>query len=183
MAEKDGEAKPPLVIVGPRAEIGMVVERTRHFLQMERYPRVGCAVEVVDLRPGSKYETDRLRVATAQTLHPTVGLCYRFEDKQTGAVVAITGDTAYHPALSRHVANADLLVHEASHGPVSRDPLLEGGHSGALDAANIAKAAAVKRLCLVHFNIEKRAEIVRAARDIFPETYAPEEGEVVSLPA
>lgn len=96
--------------------------------------------------------------------------------------MVVTGDTAYYEPLGRFAAGADVLIHEASVGPGSRDPLDAWGHSGAQDAARIAHVAAPKRLYLVHFDEAQRDAELNAARAIFPETYAPREGETVELP-
>jgi ribonuclease Z len=174
----------PLTIVGPRTEIPLVVRRAQEYLQWGRYPEIAVRHEVVGLAPGSGYRTDRFRVATAQTVHPTIGLCYRFEDTRTGATLAITGDTAYHPPLARHAAGVDVLVHEASCGPVAVDPLGQAGHSGAVDAARIAQQACPGRLYLVHCSHQgdERAKTLQAAREVFPDTHMPEPGEVIELP-
>ncbi len=178
-AEQEGTQ---LVVAGPRTEINTAVDRAVAYLQAERYADVRVAVDVVPLRPGTQFETDRLRVRTAQVVHPALALAYRFEDKQTGASIAITGDTAYYEPLGRFAAGVDVLVHEASAGPEAVDPLAPWGHSGSVDAARIAEAARPKRLYLVHCPEGKRRAALAAARDIFPETYLPEEGDLVELP-
>jgi ribonuclease BN (tRNA processing enzyme) len=182
MKAKEGASCPPLVIAGPHIEMERVIEGARQFLQAERYPDAALPLGVVHLRPGESYDAGRLRVRTAQTVHPTLSVCYRFEDTATGAVVVVTGDTAYYEPLGRFAAGADVLVHEASAGPGSRDPLEAWGHSGAQDAARIAQAARPKRLYIVHFSEAQREADLNAARLIFPETYAPREGEAVELP-
>ena len=180
-----GESPPSLVIVGPRTEIPLAVQRAQDYLQWGRYPEIAVPLDVVGLAPGSGHENDRFAVATAQTVHPTIGLCYRFEDKQTHRALAITGDTAYHPPLARHAAGVDALVHEASCGAASVDPLAQSGHSGAIDAARIAEQAQPGRLYLVHCSQapDDRRKILAAARAVFPRTHMPEPGEVVELAA
>lgn len=182
MAGRDAHPHEPLVVVGPHIEIGMAVERALAYLQADRYADAAAPVEVVPLRPGTDFETERFRVKTAQVVHPTLAMAYRFEDKRTGGSVVISGDTAYYAPLGRFAAGVDVLIHEASAGPTSVDPLLAYGHSGALDAARIAREAQPKRLCLVHCPAESRSDAVSAARGIFAETYAPEEGETLDLP-
>lgn len=182
MVGKGGDEQEPLTVVGPRTEIGSAVERAFEYLQADRYDDVTVPVEVMPLRPGAEFETGRFRVKSAQVVHPTLAMCYRFEDKRTGASVAVTGDTAYYAPLGRFAAGVDVLVHEASVGPRSCDPLQPWGHSGAPDAARIAREARPKRLCLVHYSQRERDEALKAAREIFPETYTPEEGEVLELP-
>ncbi|NOY83162.1 MAG: MBL fold metallo-hydrolase [Kiritimatiellaeota bacterium] len=174
--------KPPLTIIGPKPDIALTVERAVDFLQHDRFPDVpGVLPAVVPLQAGAEYEAGGLRVRTAPTVHPVVGLCYRFTEPTTGASVALTGDTAYHEPLARHVAGADLLIHEASHGPVAVSPLAYGGHSGAVDAARIAAAAEVKRLVLVHYPRDRAEESLAAAREVFPETVLGVEGDVYEL--
>ena len=181
MAGRDRRLE-PLVIAGPHIEIGRAVRGALDYLQADRYPDVASPVEVVPLRPGEPYETDRLRVRTVQVVHPTLSVCYRFEDKLSGASLAISGDTAYYEPLGTFAAGVDALIHEASAGPVSRDPLLAWGHAGARDAAAIACTARPRRLYLVHYDEAEREEIVIAARELFAEAYAAREGEVLELP-
>jgi ribonuclease BN (tRNA processing enzyme) len=172
----------PLTIVGPRAEIEMAVERALRYLQTDRYDDVAEPVQVLALRPGTGCEAGRLRVKSAQIVHPALSLAYRFEDTETGTSIVIAGDTSYYEPLARFAEGADVLVHEASHGPDAVDPLEPWGHSGAPDAARIAKAAGVKRLCIVHCGRGTRDKTLAAARGIFPESHMPAEGELIELP-
>lgn len=167
----------PLKIAGPRDNVEEVVALARALLQVERFPDVDCLPEVHPLSPGESLDTDAFRIDTCQTKHAVQGLCYRFTDKATGATVAFTGDTGYHPPLVDHVRGCDLLIHEASHGANSPEPTPTQGHAGAPDGARIAKAAGAKRLALVHCSEDKIAEALAAAREIFPNTIWPEDGE------
>jgi ribonuclease BN (tRNA processing enzyme) len=176
------EGGTPLTIVGPRTEIATAVERALHYLQTDRYDDVAEPVSVLALRPGAGCEAGCFRVKSAQVMHPTLAVAYRFEDAETGASVVITGDTSYYEPLGRFAAGADVLIHEASYGPDTVDPLEPWGHCGAPDAARIAKVAGVKRLYLVHCGGGKREGALAAAREAFPETYLPEEGELIELP-
>jgi len=172
----------PLVVVGPHIEIAQVVERALAYLQADRYQELGVAVEIVRLKPGEELQTPRFGVKSAQVVHPTLAAAYRFEDRQTGATVVISGDTAYYAPLAEFAAGADVLVHEASMGAHCADPLGPWGHSGAPDAARIAREAQVGRLYLVHCSEPAREEALSAAREVFPETYLPREGELFELP-
>jgi ribonuclease Z len=171
----------PLTIVGPRPDIGSVVERALAFLRHEQFPTVAAVPRIVPLQAGDTFETDRLTVSTSPTVHPVVGLCYRFHDRETGADVVVTGDTAYHTPIARHAAGAELLIHEASRGPVASDPNDRGGHSGAVDAANIARQADVKTLALTHYQPARRDENLAAAQAVFSNTVAPVEGDRLRL--
>lgn len=173
---------PPLVIAGPREDLGRIVQLAKAFLEAERcghHPRL----ELRPLDPGDRLETAHGTFTTARTIHAVPGLCYRFEDAATGAVVAFTGDTAYHPPLAEHVRGADLLIHEASHGAADHRGETASGHSGAPAAAAIAAAAGVGRLALVHGAPAVRDEAVAAAQQVFAETFWPAPGEVVEVTA
>jgi ribonuclease Z len=183
MAARGGPGPEPLVIAGPHIDIQTVVERVLGYLQTDRWPEVASPHEVVRLKPGEEFSTDRLRVRTTQVVHPVLTMAYRFDDNLSGASLVVSGDTAPYEPLARFAEGADLLVHEASMGPGSADPLGPWGHAGARDAAEIARAAQVARLYLVHYDAARRQETLESAREVFAETYAAETGETVELPA
>lgn len=182
MRHSERPDRPPLTIVGPKPDISLVVERALSFLRHDQFPEVAALPRVVALQAGDTFATARLNVTTAPTVHPVVGLCYRFEDRQTGAVVVVTGDTAFHRPLATHARGADLLVHEASRGPGESLPNARGGHSGALDAARIAQEAGAKRLVLTHYPQAARAAVTTAAQALFPASHAAVPGEEFVLP-
>jgi len=183
MRGKRDTADRPFTVVGPRPDVRMIVERALAFLRHDQYGKTIRPPEIIPLQAGDPIETERFAVTTAPTVHPVVGLCYRFHDKASGATVVITGDTAYHPPLADHADGADLLIHEASRGPTASHPNDCGGHSGAVDAANIARAAGVGQLALIHYPPARRKEILTAAQAVFPDTTAPVEGDRIALPA
>jgi ribonuclease Z len=173
--------RPPLTIVGPRPDIRMVVERALSFLRCDQFESVDTHPVVVPLQAGESYTTPRFEVKTAPTIHPVVGLCYRFEDRLTGATLGVTGDTAYRPELAEHVRGVDLLVHEASCGACAKHPNDRGGHSGSIDAARVALAGEVRQLGLIHYSTNARDKILAAAQDVFPNTVALLEGDRIGL--
>jgi len=173
----------PLHIAGPAEDLAKVVQLAKDFLQSERFGHKP-ALELRPLAPGDSLTTDQFDITTCSTIHPVQGLCYRIHDRASGATIGLTGDTAYHEPIIEHVRGVDLLVHEASHGPVStREKENSYGHSGALDAAEIAKQAGVKRLALVHSTANARAKSVAAATEIFPNVFWPEPGQTVMVEA
>jgi ribonuclease Z len=182
MRRSERPDRPPLTVVGPKPDIGTVVERALAFLRHEHFPEVATPPRVVALQAGDRFETARLKVSTAPTIHPVVGLCYRFADIASGASLAVTGDTGYHEPLADHVQGVDLLVHEASRGAGESHPNARGGHAGALDAARIARAAGVRRLLLVHYPWAQREAVEAAARSLFPASQAAQPGDLVALP-
>jgi ribonuclease BN (tRNA processing enzyme) len=173
-------AAPPLTIVGPRTEIRRVVDDAARFLQADRYGDANSPVEVVCLRAEHEFEAGDFHVRAMQVVHPVPALCYRFESHATGASVVVTGDTGPYAPLAQFAAGADVLVHEASLATGQGDPQKPWGHSGAADAARVARDAGVGRLCLVHCSASERQAALEAARAIFPQSYAPEEGETIA---
>ena len=181
-AERPGRTV-PLKIVGPAADVERVVERAQAFLQTDRFPPARYDPQVIPLQAGESLDDPLFHLATCSSLHPVPGLCYRFTDRQTGIVVAFTGDTAYDPGVVRHVRGADLLIHEASYGASPAPAANASLHSGAPDAARVAQEAGVKRLALVHCPRASQPDALEAARSVFANTFWPADGETVTLDA
>jgi len=181
MRRHERPERPPLKIVGPAADLQRVVDLARQFLQPERFPDVEIRPELYPLTPGESFEDEAFHLATCSTRHPVQGLCYRFTDRRTGASVVFTGDTAYHPPIAELARGADLLIHEASHGPHSPPRDNPAGHSGAPDAAEVARLAGAERLALIHVPEDQAEAAVSAAQKLFPPTFHPAEGETVEL--
>lgn len=173
--------RPLLKIVGPAGELERVVHLAQQFLQMERFPVVHYAPELIPLQPGDTWEDPEFTLATCASLHPVPGLCYRFTDRNTGQVVAFTGDTAPAPGLISLLQGASLLVHEASYGAGPAPPENASLHSGAPDAARMAQAAGAHRLALVHCPQQRQEAALQAAQALFPNTIWPADGEVVTV--
>ena len=173
-------ATSPLRIVGPPDDLPIVVERTRAFLQSERFG-LEQELELVPLEPGATWDGGRYEIQTIRALHPVTAVCGRLLDRETGAVIAFSGDTSPHPELAKLARGADLLIHEASLPPDST-PDARWGHSRGEDAARVAQEAGVKALRLVHVGTNHRAESLSAARAICERAELAGMGETVSLP-
>jgi ribonuclease Z len=97
-----------------------------------------------------------------------------------GRKVSITGDTAPSSRVVEAVANADVLVHEATFLEDELDRARETLHSTALDAAAAAREADVRLLALVHLSSRyfgRDAE--REARTVFPDTVVPKDFDTI----
>ena len=169
----------PLPIVGPPARFDEVVSGALAFLLYTDDEEK--LLKRIHLTPGEGYESDDFRIDTAAVRHTLEGLVYRFTDKRTGAVLAFTGDTTYHPPIVDVVRGADLLIHDSTYGPEREGDRPLRQHSGAPEAADIAKAAGVKRLALIHSSPGRQEPAVAAAREIFPNTFWPQDGETVEV--
>jgi len=173
-----GEKRPkrPLQIYGPAGEIARVVDDARRFLQFDRYPELRFQIEVTELRAGAELEICGLKARTCSARHGVPGLCYRFEN-EAGASVVFSGDTAFNPDLIELARGAGLLLHEASYGAKSVREDVRWGHSGAPDAAEVARQAGVGRLAIVHCAQAKLSEALEAAKAVFPATFGPGQGQ------
>ena len=102
---------------------------------------------------------------------------------RSGRKLVITGDTA--PCEMTEVAahEAQLLVHDGSFAVAETARAAETGHSTARQAGELARAAQVGMLALVHVSsrYDVRA-VLEEAREAFPNAVAPRDFDVVSIP-
>jgi len=181
MGRRRGGLK-PLEIIGPAEDIGHVVDLALAFLQADRFELDACT-RVVGLNPGDAVERPGFRLDTIRTLHPVPGLCYRYTNVETGARFVFTGDTAFHPGIAEHAKGCSVLIHEASWGATAADPTNNSFlHSGAPDAAHIAKMAGVSQLFLIHAAAAQIPGSLAVAREIFSDVRFPEDGDSVVIP-
>ncbi|MBL7796397.1 MAG: ribonuclease Z [Saprospiraceae bacterium] len=91
---------------------------------------------------------------------------------------AFCSDTAPSEAVIRTVSDADLLYHEATFTETHREEASISFHSTARQAAEVARAAGVKKLLIGHFSgrYTDAEEHLAEARDVFVDTYIAEEG-------
>ena len=96
---------------------------------------------------------------------------------------AYCSDTAYCEALVPHLEEVDLLYHEATFLEKHKDLAAKTKHSTALQAAKIARAAAVKRLVLGHYSNRYRdkQEFVEEAAAVFKEVFLSEDLKTFSI--
>lgn len=173
-----------LKIIGPVDDVERVVKLAMNFLQTDTFYENCDFPTIIPLTPGDSCEDEHFSVTTCSTKHPVQGLCYRFTDKRTNKFFSFTGDTAYHPPIIEHVKGSPLLIHEAAMGPSAVDQADNLYlHSGAKDAAEIAKSADVGKLLLVHGSRTRAEACVEAARGIFfaKEVEWPRDGQVYVL--
>ena len=104
---------------------------------------------------------------------------------RAGRTVVISGDTRPVPTLQAVAQGADLLVHEAtfSHADLAR--ARETGHTTAVEAAELARDAGVRRLALTHISprySRDAPELLAEARAIFPDTVIARDGMELEVP-
>lgn len=91
---------------------------------------------------------------------------------------AYCSDTAYDEKIIPIIEGVDLLYHEATFTDKDKLRAKETGHSTAKQAAQIAKAANVKKLMLGHFSARYSNNniLLEEAQQIFPNTVLANEG-------
>ena len=96
---------------------------------------------------------------------------------------AYCSDTAYSPEIIPYIQRADVLYHEATFAEAESKRAQETYHSTARQAAEIAKAADVKKLIIGHYSsrYNELGGLLNEARAVFPETEPADEGMTINL--
>ena len=93
---------------------------------------------------------------------------------------AYCSDTRYSSRIIPIIRNVDILYHEATFSKELIERALETGHSTTKDAANIAKAANVKKLLIGHYS--KRYKdlnlLLDESKQYFNNSFLTKEGDV-----
>ncbi len=104
-------------------------------------------------------------------------------EARLGRKVVYSGDTAPCEAVKIAAYRADLLVHESSFGDEEADRAAETRHSTARQAAQIARDAEVRMLCLNHVSSRYFGRELRdQAREVFENTEMPRDFDSVEIP-
>ena len=165
----------PLKIVGPEQDIERMVQLAYNYLDYKGTGEVSktLKVDIIPLTNGDIIETDDVTVKAFKTQHPVASLGYCFQDKSSKKKIVYPGDTGPCESVIINAHEADLLIFEASCG----DNFSESeDHSGAPDAAMIAKQAKVKQLALVHYIDAQQQTIFESAKQLFDNTIMPSVG-------
>ena len=109
------------------------------------------------------------------TLIPNVHLTHPAEPARS---YAYCSDTAYSEKIIPIIEGVDLLYHESTFAEDEIGRAKQTGHSTARQAAQIAKAANVKKLILGHFSARYTDNLIllNEARNVFPNTILANEG-------
>jgi ribonuclease Z len=104
-------------------------------------------------------------------------------ETRTGRKVVISGDTAPCEMTSVAAHQAQLLVHDSSFADEEIERARETGHTTARQAAELAAAAGVEMLALVHISSRYDVRAVLAeAQEAFPGAIAPRDFDLVRIP-
>jgi ribonuclease Z len=105
-------------------------------------------------------------------------------EPRKGLKFVFTGDTSPCESLTAAAENADLMICEATFGETEQAPVaIRHGHMTFAQAAETAKNANVKQLCLAHFShrIENPQEYLPNATAIFENTICGTDGMSINL--
>lgn len=106
---------------------------------------------------------------------------------QKGRIIAILGDTRICGNALELARNADLLIHEATFSKEEGKLAFDYFHSTTAHAAETALKANAKMLCLTHissrYDRQAAFELLREARELFPNTDMAEDFKEIHLPA
>lgn len=107
--------------------------------------------------------------------HPVPAYIYKIV--MEGKTTVYSGDTA-RLDLDAFAKGADCLIHEG--GELNEKEAREYGHSTAIQAAEVARSAGVKRLAITH-RPQLSKDIIRTVKKIFPNTVFPEDYQMINL--
>ncbi len=104
---------------------------------------------------------------------------------RAGKKIGISGDTRPNRRLEKFFRGCDVLIFDSTYGDDHAENAKQNLHSTASEAAKLARAAKAKQLVLTHFSARYRdvSELVRQAREIFPNTIAASDNLVFDVSA
>lgn len=96
---------------------------------------------------------------------------------------AYCSDTCYLPRICEQIKGCDLLFHEATFTAADTKRAKETFHTTAPQAAEIAKAAQVKKLVIGHYSAryEDESILLKEASEVFPQTILAQENLRIEL--
>lgn len=172
---------PVLQLYGTR-DLPAIRDAACAMLQAERDPQCVPEHEVHRVYPGDSLELPDLKVDVGRAFHPLDARCYRFTDTATGGSIAFSGDSAYHEGLVSLAKGCDVLIHEAAASPESEVGGLQRYlHSRPQDAARVANEAGTISLALVHYQQSAGPEILRRAKEGYPNARLAEKGQRLQI--
>lgn len=106
--------------------------------------------------------------------------------EKPGRIVTIIYDTRSTPSISRLAKDADVLVHESTFAGNEAKMAHNYYHSTSVEAAKVAKAQNVKKLCLDHISARymgaKAKKLESQAQKVFPNTVLVNDFDRIDIP-
>jgi len=163
-----------------RNSLGFVLEEDMRKGKFDREK----AEKVLGIPPGplyAKLHSGEPILWKGRVIHPSevVG------PPRRGRKIVYTGDTRPHEGLVREAMNADLLIHDSTFSEAEKEMAIETAHSTAMEAAEVALRARVRKLVLTHISsrYSSNPEILEEeAKKIFPEVIVAEDLMEIEVP-
>lgn len=162
-----GRARPQRVLGPPgtrrfvEGTLALWAEERAQRIAHELRPSVAAlSVEVTEIEPGTVWQEESLRIAAVAVNHFPVKHALGFVFEGGGRKLALSGDTAYCPALIEAARGADALIHECFiHREMKPAPgrtpeglrNVASYHTLSGEVGRVAQEAQVKLLALNHF--------------------------------
>lgn len=137
------------------------VERAQRIAHEKRPSVTAFEMEIEEIGPGAVFDVGGARVRAVAVAHRPVTHAYGFVVEAGGRKAALSGDTAYCPALIDAASGADVLVHECFvHAEMKPVPGVRSAetiaavrayHTTPAEAGRVAREAGVGCLLLNHF--------------------------------
>lgn len=143
-----------LTFIGPET-MPEVLQRTYSFLQLDKFFSVKKYPEEIILSAGEHFENDEIILKASSCYHPVEARAYAIKEKNSGKLLAISGDTAYKEDLIEIFSGADVLIHDCTLGynKCCDDPATRScGHSSIFEAIKLCEKADVSVLFSMHMN-------------------------------
>ncbi|WP_428909023.1 ribonuclease Z [Niallia sp. Krafla_26] len=143
-------------------------------------------LQEIGVQPGPIYK--RIKAGESVTLEggTVINPEHYVGPRQKGRVVTILGDTRMCEAAITLAENANLLIHEATFSQGQEELAKDYFHSTTYQAAQTAKGAGAKKLCLTHissrYDRDASDELVKEAREIFVETEIAHDFKSIEIP-
>ncbi|MBL8699086.1 MAG: MBL fold metallo-hydrolase [Alphaproteobacteria bacterium] len=178
-----GRARPQQVLGPPgtrrfvEGTMALWAEERAQRIAHEKRPSIAAfEMDVTEIGPGVVWEDEALRITAVPANHHPVKHAFGFVFEGGGRKLALSGDTAYCPALIEAARGADALVHECFiHREMKPAPgrspegirNVASYHTLSGEVGRVAAEARVKLLALNHFVPTKfdRAALVAEVRE------------------
>src|SRR6267143_79487 len=159
------EREKPLDLYGPKG----LMKFLNLIYKPLGYP-ANFQVRPKELSPGDEVDRGEYLIRTTLAKHDIPCIAYAI-------------DTRPAESVKRLAKGADLLMHDGGFAEERRPKAQEYYHSTAREAAQLAKAAKVKRLAVVHISAVTRDDsvLLKEARKIFKQTLVPKDFQTLSL--
>ncbi|MGI9556881.1 MAG: ribonuclease Z [Solirubrobacterales bacterium] len=140
------------------------------------------AAERLGVAPGPAFG-DLQRGKTLDTANGRVRPEDVMGEPRPGRKLVITGDTRACESTKVAAHRAELLIHDGSFSDEETERAAETGHATAREAAELADAAEVAMLALVHISSRYNPRaVLEEAREVLPETVAPRDFDLIEIP-